>query len=136
MMTEYVAAMGGMGPYGIVFYDFPGCTAVGDTPEEAIAAAREAVEGHIAVMRDHGEPIPYPTPYATVFKSNWLKELDPEGEEHWVGYEVIEITEAKQDVHVDLPRTLIRELSAATPDARGFIIDATRRELERLKKTA
>ena len=37
---------------------FDGATTDGDTPEEALAHARELIEGQIAVILDHGWDIP------------------------------------------------------------------------------
>jgi antitoxin HicB len=36
----------------------PGCLTWGETPEEAIVNAREAIAGHVAALRDLGEPVP------------------------------------------------------------------------------
>lgn len=36
----------------------PGCHSQGRTKEEAVANIREAIQGYIASMRKHGEPIP------------------------------------------------------------------------------
>jgi len=36
----------------------PGCHSQGKTREEAIANIKEAIQGYIASMRKHGEPIP------------------------------------------------------------------------------
>jgi predicted RNase H-like HicB family nuclease len=36
----------------------PGCHSQGRTKEEAITNVREAIQGYIASMRKHGEPIP------------------------------------------------------------------------------
>jgi predicted RNase H-like HicB family nuclease len=36
----------------------PGCHSQGRTREEAITNIREAIQGYIASMRKHGEPIP------------------------------------------------------------------------------
>jgi predicted RNase H-like HicB family nuclease len=36
----------------------PGCHSQGRTKEEAITNIREAIQGYIASMRKHGEPIP------------------------------------------------------------------------------
>jgi predicted RNase H-like HicB family nuclease len=44
--------------FGISFPDFPGCVSAGRTLEETTAMGREALEGHVAVMRDAGEAIP------------------------------------------------------------------------------
>lgn len=47
--------------YGVFVPDLPGCVSVGDTLEEAQSNIREAIEGHIAVMREFGDPVPVPT---------------------------------------------------------------------------
>lgn len=41
--------------------DVPGCVATGSTVEEAKAAIREALEFHLADMRQDDAPIPQPT---------------------------------------------------------------------------
>ncbi len=38
--------------------ELPGCFSAGDTREEAARNAREAIEGHIAVLREFGYPVP------------------------------------------------------------------------------
>jgi predicted RNase H-like HicB family nuclease len=40
--------------------DLRPCSAHGDTPEQAIAHVRDAIEGWLAVARDRGFPIPQP----------------------------------------------------------------------------
>jgi len=47
--------------YGAFVLDLPGCITVGDTIEETQTNIREAIEGHIAAMKEHGESIPSPT---------------------------------------------------------------------------
>ena len=46
--------------YGVSFPDVPGCIAAGDTFEQAVANAAEALAGHFAAMRADGETIPAP----------------------------------------------------------------------------
>ena len=41
--------------------DLPGCTSAGKTLEDTLAGTREAVEGHLEVIREYGDPIPEPT---------------------------------------------------------------------------
>ena len=41
--------------------DLPGCVSTGQTLEEVQRNIREAVEGHIRVMRDYGDPVPEPS---------------------------------------------------------------------------
>jgi predicted RNase H-like HicB family nuclease len=44
--------------YGVSFPDVPGCVSAGDTMEEALANAAEALAGHLALMRADGDPMP------------------------------------------------------------------------------
>jgi predicted RNase H-like HicB family nuclease len=46
--------------YGVSFPDVPGCISAGDTFEEAVANAAEALAGHFAAMEADGEAIPAP----------------------------------------------------------------------------
>jgi predicted RNase H-like HicB family nuclease len=46
--------------YGVSFPDVPGCISAGDTFEEAVANAAEALSGHFAAMRADGETVPSP----------------------------------------------------------------------------
>ncbi|HEY7551722.1 MAG TPA: type II toxin-antitoxin system HicB family antitoxin [Hyphomicrobiaceae bacterium] len=40
--------------------DLKSCSAFGDTPEEAVAEVRVAMEGWLCAARDAGQPIPEP----------------------------------------------------------------------------
>jgi predicted RNase H-like HicB family nuclease len=44
--------------------DLPGCISTGATLEETERNIQEAVRGHIAVLREFGEPVPPPTSVA------------------------------------------------------------------------
>lgn len=46
--------------YGVSFPDVPGCISAGDTFEEAVTNAAEALDGHLALMRADGEAVPTP----------------------------------------------------------------------------
>lgn len=48
------------GGYSVLFPDFPGCATQGESQAEAIAAATEALSGHIAAMRESGATVPAP----------------------------------------------------------------------------
>jgi predicted RNase H-like HicB family nuclease len=47
--------------YGAYVPDLPGCVAVSETREEVEQLIAEAVELHIAFLRESGEPAPEPT---------------------------------------------------------------------------
>ncbi len=36
----------------------PGCVTQGETVEEAMAMAKDAIQGYMASLRKHGEPLP------------------------------------------------------------------------------
>jgi predicted RNase H-like HicB family nuclease len=46
------------GGYTVTVPSLPGCVTYGDTIEEAIKMAKEAIELYIESMREHGEEIP------------------------------------------------------------------------------
>lgn len=46
--------------YGVSFPDVPGCISAGDTFEEAIANASQALAGHLGLMTGDGDPLPVP----------------------------------------------------------------------------
>ena len=50
--------------YGVFSPDVPGCVAVGETREEALQHFREALQGHLELLRD--EHLPLPEPKTTV----------------------------------------------------------------------
>jgi predicted RNase H-like HicB family nuclease len=52
------------GGYGAWCPDLPGCVALGDTDAETIAEMREAIELHMAGMREDGIEIPHPSTVA------------------------------------------------------------------------
>ena len=48
--------------WGVEFPDVPGCISAGKTKEEALAAAQEALQGHLDLLDELGEPVPQPRP--------------------------------------------------------------------------
>jgi predicted RNase H-like HicB family nuclease len=49
------------GGFTVEVPDLPGCVTEGDTFEEALEMAEEAIEGFLVVMKKDGDPIPMPT---------------------------------------------------------------------------
>ena len=47
--------------FGVSFPDFPGCVSAGETLEEAVLGAQEALSGHVALMIADGDELPKPT---------------------------------------------------------------------------
>jgi predicted RNase H-like HicB family nuclease len=49
---------GNDGSWWVQVLNLPGCFSWGETPEDAARNAREAIEGHLEVMRDFGDTLP------------------------------------------------------------------------------
>ena len=49
------------GTYTVIVPSLPGCLTFGRTVEEALAMAKEAIEGFIACMIERGEEVPVET---------------------------------------------------------------------------
>jgi predicted RNase H-like HicB family nuclease len=64
--------------YGVSFPDVPGCISAGNTFEEAIENAAEALAGHFAAMRADGDAIPSPRSFEDL-------QRDPEFREESAG---------------------------------------------------
>ena len=47
--------------YGVVVPDLPGCFSAGDTLDEALTNAREAILLHLEGLLDDGQPFPRPS---------------------------------------------------------------------------
>jgi predicted RNase H-like HicB family nuclease len=52
--------------YGVSVPDVPGCVSAGDTLDEALANAAEALGGHLALMQADGETAPEPRSLAAI----------------------------------------------------------------------
>jgi predicted RNase H-like HicB family nuclease len=111
--------------FGVVVPDLPGCFSAGDTLDEALDAAREAVAAWIDAMLDSGEAIPKPSSLEDIRRLP--------GYEGWT-LGLVELDDALLDdtierVNITLPRRVLRrldELAAARHKSRGaFIADLT-----------
>ena len=54
--------------YGVNFPDVPGCFTAGRDLDEALAFAREALAGHLAVLAEDGDPLPVARPLEAVME--------------------------------------------------------------------
>lgn len=109
--------------YGVAVPDLPGCFSAGDTLDEAMDAAKEAVAAWVDTALDAGQAIPEPSSLETVRQM-------PEYQGWTVG--VIEVDPTVFDdtierVNVTLPRRVLRrldELAASRQQSRGAFISS------------
>ena len=50
----------------VSFPDLPGCVTCGGTGEEALAMAKEALGGYLAIAEEEGDPIPAPSDLSAI----------------------------------------------------------------------
>jgi len=60
--------------YGVSFPDVPGCISAGDTIDEAVRNAVEALSGHIRMLEIDGDPVPRPRDFDAVMNDPDLAE--------------------------------------------------------------
>lgn len=67
-MKDYVAIFEPAtdGTWGAYVPDLPGCTSAGKTRDEAAHNIREAIAGHIELLRETGQPVPAPVSAAEI----------------------------------------------------------------------
>jgi predicted RNase H-like HicB family nuclease len=128
------------GSYNIVFPDFLGCVSAGEAMVDVVAMGREALQFHIDGMSEDGEQIPDPTPVDFQRLDREFSDPDEpdDGSAPWVAVVAIEVDVPAfpGTVPVPLDTPLIQAVDRVTSNRRQFIMDATRRELERLKRSA
>ena len=119
--------------YGVSFPDFPGCVSGGETLDEALTRAGEAVNAHVAWMLGEGDPLPSPRA---------LEELveDPELADDIAGamptvVSVFVPGRRAQRVNITLDGDLLADIDRAAktfPGGRsGFLAQAAREKLTR-----
>ena len=61
MAVYYAGFIPTNGVFAVLFPDLPGCNSQGDSLEEAVSMAAEALAGHLECMADDGDAIPEPS---------------------------------------------------------------------------
>ena len=59
---KYLVHKASEGGYWAEVPSMPGCFTQGETLEEVLIMAKEALEGYLDVLRQHGQPIPIESP--------------------------------------------------------------------------
>lgn len=119
--------------YGVTVPDLPGCFSAGDTLDEAIAQAKEAIAGHIELLVEEGESIP---PVSSV--SELARNPEYTGYT-WalVDIDVTRLMGGSEKINVTLPKSLIDRIDrcvASQPEYKsrsGFLAQVA---LERIMK--
>ncbi|GBE44265.1 hypothetical protein BMS3Bbin10_02356 [bacterium BMS3Bbin10] len=110
--------------YGVTFPDFPGCVSAGDTAEEALVNAHEALAGHVALMVQDGEALPKPTAVEDVA-------ADPDVTMIAVTVVGVTVPGRAKRVNVTLDEALLDEIDTVAKNRSRFLAEAARAELAR-----
>jgi predicted RNase H-like HicB family nuclease len=122
----FEAVDGGEG-YGVVFPDFPGCISAGETWEEAVRMAHEALAGHVALMERDRDTIPAPRTLSEI-KSTW--EDWPEWEKA-TGFLIgcvtlFPIKPPVKRVNITLDENLLDRIDSVTDNRSAFLASAVK----------
>ncbi|MFZ5483693.1 MAG: type II toxin-antitoxin system HicB family antitoxin [Pseudomonadota bacterium] len=100
--------------FGVIVPDLPGCFSAGDTMDEALINAEEAISAWVEAALDAGQAIPSPSTIDILRKARKA----PKG---WV-WALVKIDPAAIDdtlerVNISLPRRILRRLDSRAKDA-------------------
>ncbi len=118
--------------YGVTVPDVPGCFSAGDTFDEALEMAEEAIFSHLELLLEDGEDIPIASPIS-VHKDN------PDYADGVWAVANIDITPLlgkSEKINVTLPHLLITKIDkmvAANPKYKsrsGFLAEASKKVLQ------
>ena len=110
--------------FGVSFPDFPGCVSAGESVEEAVLGAHEALAGHVALMLADGDAMPAPSA---------LEEIAAQKEASTVAVTLIPVVlpGRARRVNVTLDEALLEEIDQISNNRSGFLAEAARAELAR-----
>jgi predicted RNase H-like HicB family nuclease len=117
--------------YGVSFPDVPGCISAGDTIDEAVRNAVEALPAHIRMLETDGDPVPEPRDFDAIANDDSL--ADDRAEAMTTVIPLLRDRGASVRVNVSLDRGLLEAIDAAARE-RGltrsaFLASAARREI-------
>ena len=117
--------------YGVIFPDVPGCFSAGDTLDETMQNAEEALAAHIGWLERDGDPVPPPRTPDEIFNDPALAE-DRQGAT-LVLIPLIRDLGSTTRINVSLDLGLLEALDGAAKRRKqtrsAFIASAVRKEL-------
>lgn len=95
--------------YGVIVPDVPGCYSWGDTIDEAIKNAREAIYSHYEVLAESGD--------AVIFKVSKIEDL--QGDDEYTGaiWALVDVDASKFDskperINISVPRFVLKRIDS------------------------
>jgi predicted RNase H-like HicB family nuclease len=123
--------------WDVIFPDFPGCTSKGDTAQEAMKNAIEALELHLEGMVAEGQKIP-PESRMNEHDKQWVLNIKMQHEAIAFVPVIVPGKSVRMDVTMD--QALIKRLDAAASSEgttrSGYLAQAVREKLQRSRENA
>lgn len=92
--------------YGVIVPDVPGCHSAGSTIDEALEMAKEAIEGHIELLFEHGDSIPSP-----LSVEEHINNPDySDGTWAYVDVDIVELLGKTERYNITMPALLVKRL--------------------------
>jgi len=127
-MKNYIALFeeNGKGGYGVVFPDFPGCISAGNTFEEAVRMAHEALSLHT----EEEKKLPKPRTLEQIKKTweDW-KEWEKDGNFIVVNISLLPFTMKNKRVNIVLNEGLLTRIDSVAKNRSEFITKAVEKAL-------
>ncbi len=99
--------------FGVVVPDLPGCFSAGDTLDDALANAREAIELWLETVIDDGQPVPQPKALAqhqaNADYAGWVWAVVP--------VDLASLSDKAERVNITLPARVLRRIDQAAKAA-------------------
>ncbi len=117
--------------YGVIVPDLPGCFSAGDTLDEAICNAKEAIECHLEGLLLDGDPVPKPKSIEV------HKENQDYADGTWAIVEVdlAKLSDRTKRINIPLPEQVLRLIDEAAKRAgetrSGFLARAALEAIRR-----
>ncbi|OCF97147.1 hypothetical protein A9G08_09920 [Gilliamella sp. wkB195] len=92
--------------YGVVVPDVTGCFSAGDTFEEALSNAKEAITSHIEILVEDGEKIPAPSNVESFLNNDDYKGMIFA----LVDVDLTHLMGGAEKINITLPRKLLKEI--------------------------
>jgi predicted RNase H-like HicB family nuclease len=113
--------------YNVVFPDLPGCYSAGDTYDEAVRNAHEALSLHL----DGEDNIPEPRTIEQI-KLGWAdwNDWEKDGKFLVAGIDLLPMKPKTRKFNISIDERLVLRIDRATRNRSGFIVEAIERMLD------
>jgi len=121
------------GTVGVVFPDLDGCVSAGDTADEAVANAHEALSLHLEGMAEEGIPANPPTQLQALVSAIVKRHFEGQGPTTYAAI-TVEAPDAAERVNIYLAKSLLERIDVYCRDnsinRSGFFVEAAKDRLE------